>query len=156
MDKERVRKFGEVFTPEHIVNNMLDMLEKENPGAFSPGTTFLEPTCGEGAFVVEILRRKFQNCKTRADYTTAIESVYGMELLKDNVEITIHNVTELCEKYFKVSKKELETIKDHVIQCDSLKIMRLLAVYGDNPEKLFYVVSKSANTGTVNNHNREE
>jgi hypothetical protein len=58
---ERIRKYGEVFTPPDIVAHMCDMLEDESPGAFAPDKTFLEPTCGDGAFVVEILRRKFDN-----------------------------------------------------------------------------------------------
>ena len=60
--KERVAKYGEVFTPQHIVKDMCDMLEKENPGAFDPERTFLEPSCGDGAFILEILRRKFSLC----------------------------------------------------------------------------------------------
>ena len=65
--EEKVRKFGEVFTPDWVVRDMCDMLEKENPGCFEPERTFLEPTCGDGAFVVEILRRKFARCKCRTD-----------------------------------------------------------------------------------------
>lgn len=105
---------------------MCDLLERESPGAFAPGTTFLEPTCGEGVFVCEILRRKFQNCKTRADYTKAIRSVYAMELQADNVEKTIKSVTELCESTFRLSKEDRETIKDHIIQADALKVMKMI------------------------------
>lgn len=133
--KERVSKYGEVFTPDNIVKQMCDFLQEENPErqVFSPETTFLEPTCGDGAFILEILRRKFENCKTRKDYTVSLESVYGFELLADNVAATIENVTLLCDEYFKLTKEEREIINDHIIQCDSLKILRLLSVYGDNP-----------------------
>ena len=96
--EERIRKYGEVFTPDWMVANMCDMLEAESPGAFSPEKTFLEPTCGDGAFVVEILRRKFQNCRRREDFTTAISSVYGLEIQADNVAECIRRVTELCDK----------------------------------------------------------
>lgn len=115
------------------------MLEEANPGAFEPETTFLEPTCGEGVFVLEILRRKFSNCKKRSDYTAALESVYGFELLADNVAATIQNVSRLCEEYFKPTKAEREIIDNHIIQCDSLKILKLLAVYGDNPPKQVFI-----------------
>lgn len=126
---ERVRRYGEVFTPEWVVKDMCDMLEANNPeqDVFAPWTTFLEPTCGDGAFVLEILRRKFQRCTCRQDYTTALESVYGFELQADNVAECIRRVTELCRQYFKPTKDELQIIEDHYIQCDSLKIMRLLA-----------------------------
>lgn len=124
--REKIAKFGEVFTPDWVVRQMCDALEKESPDAFQPGKTFLEPTCGEGVFVCEILRRKFQNCKTRADYTTAIRSVYAMELQADNVEKTIRAVTELCEATFRLSKEDRETIKDHIIQADALKVMKMI------------------------------
>ena len=124
--EERIRKFGEVFTPDHVVRDMCDMLEKENPGCFEPEKTFLEPTCGDGAFVAEILRRKFGRCKCRTDYTAALVSVYAMEIQADNVQKTIDRVTALCWEYFKPTKEELEIIRDHIIQCDSLKVMKLL------------------------------
>ena len=54
--KERIQKFGEVFTSVETVNQMLDMLP---PETFKPERTFLEPCCGEGVFIIEILKRKF-------------------------------------------------------------------------------------------------
>ena len=124
---EKIRQFGEVFTPLPTVREMLDTLEARDPTVFDPETTFLEPTCGDGAFVVEILRRKFERCQRPADYRTALESVYGLELQADNVRVCIRNVTEMCYQYFRPTKSDLHTIKDHIIQCDSLKIMKLLA-----------------------------
>lgn len=124
--EERIRKYGEVFTPPDIVAHMCDMLEDESPGAFAPDKTFLEPTCGDGAFVVEILRRKFDNCKTRSELTTAISSVYGLEIQADNVAECIRRVTALCQQYFKPTRAELQIINDHYIMCDSLKVMRMM------------------------------
>lgn len=125
---ERIRKYGEVFTPPDVVKRMCDMLESENPDddPFSPWHTFLEPTCGDGAFVVEILRRKFERCRSRSDFTTAIQSVYGLELQPENVAECIRRVTELCQQYFKPTKAELQIINDHYIMCDSLKIMKMM------------------------------
>lgn len=105
---------------------MCDELEHSDSEAFAPERTFLEPTCGDGVFVEEILRRKFENCKTRKDYTTAIDSVYAMEIQADNVQKTIERVTAFCKQYFKPTKDEIAMINDHVIQCDSLKVMKLL------------------------------
>lgn len=125
----RDRTATEVFTPEWLVKNMCDMLERENPeeDVFSPWHTFLEPTCGDGAFVVEILRRKFERCKCRQDYTTALKSVYGLDIQPDNIIECIRRVTELCQRYFKPTIQELQIINDHYIMCDSLKVMRIMA-----------------------------
>lgn len=124
---DRIRKYGEVFTPEWVVNDMLDMLEKESPGCFATDKTFLEPTCGDGNFVVEIMRRKFDLCQTRKDYTTALKSVYGLDIQADNIAECIRRVTVLCEQYFRPTKDELQIINDHYIMCDSLKIMRMMS-----------------------------
>lgn len=121
--KERVQKYGEVFTPQWMVEKMCDELPVD---AWLPNKTFLEPTCGDGIFVCEILRRKFANCKCRADYTTSIKSVYAMEIQADNVQKTIEAVTALCREYFKPTKDDLQTINDHIIMADSLKVMRMI------------------------------
>ena len=127
--KERVEKFAEVFTAQREVEAMCNLIPDE---MYEPRTTYLEPTCGEGAFLLEILRRKFKRCKSRKDYSTAINSIYGMDIQADNVKITIENIISLCEEYFKPSKADIETINNHIIMCDSLKIMMLLnALRGD-------------------------
>lgn len=125
--RERIRKYGEVFTPPEVVSAMCDMLEEESHGAFAIEKTFLEPTCGEGVFILEILRRKFAGCRTREDYRAAIESVYGFEVQADNVAVCIENVTALCREYFRPTKEDLQMISDHVILCDGLKVMRMMA-----------------------------
>lgn len=53
--KQRVADHGEVFTAEREVNAMLDLVKQETERIES---RFLEPACGEGAFLTEILRRK--------------------------------------------------------------------------------------------------
>ncbi len=124
----RDRTDTEVFTPDWLVKDMCDMLEQENPeeDVFSPWHTFLEPSCGDGNFVVEILKRKFNRCTCRTDYTTALKSVYGMDIQADNISECIRRVSELCQRYFKPTKEELQIINDHYIMCDSLKIMKMI------------------------------
>lgn len=130
MNLYRIKRYGEVFTPPKTVNEMLDMLEREDPNCFLPEKTFLEPTCGEGVFIVEILKRKFDRCQSTKDYDTALESIYGIDILKDNVEKTIKNVIDLCWEYFVPSEKNMEVIENHIIQGDSLKIMRMMSKKG--------------------------
>lgn len=120
---ERVRKYGEVFTPQWMVEKMCYELPDE---AWEPEKTFLDPATGEGVFVLEVLRRKFGRCKTRRDYSVALESVYAMEIQPKNVETTIRNVIELCREYFRPTKADIKTINNHVILCDSLKVMRMM------------------------------
>ena len=107
---------------------MLDMLPAET---FEPSKTFLEPACGDGRFLVAILCRKFQRCKSRSDFSVALESVYGMDIQQDNVQETIGNILGLCRQWFSPSKADIETLNRHIMVADSLKVMALLEEYGD-------------------------
>ena len=90
--RERVANHGEVFTAEREVNAMLDLVKQETERIDS---RFLEPACGDGNFLAEILRRKLLAVEARykkspADYekyaVLAATSIYGVEILQDNVE----------------------------------------------------------------------
>lgn len=82
--KKRVSDFGEVFTPAHIVKDMCDLVPEEM--WINIDTTFLEPACGTGNFLVEILERKFKLCQSWEDGLRALKSIYGMDIQADNVE----------------------------------------------------------------------
>jgi type I restriction-modification system DNA methylase subunit len=82
--KQRVKDFAEVFTPQHIVKDMCDLVPEEMWTSID--TTFLEPACGTGNFLVEILKRKFKLCQSWKDGLRALKSIYGMDIQADNVE----------------------------------------------------------------------
>lgn len=88
--KQRVTNHGEVFTNEREINAMLDMVKQETERIDS---RFLEPACGDGNFLAEILRRKLAIVNQRYGKNThdwekyafvAVGSIYGVELLPDN------------------------------------------------------------------------
>lgn len=129
--KKRVQKYGEVYTPEHIVKDMCDMLESENKDedVFRLSSTFLEPACGNGNFLVEILSRKLDRCKSEDDCIIAVSSIYGIDILKDNVEESKQRMLEIVssEYGFVFSQEKIKPILDSRIICgDSLKIMKEL------------------------------
>lgn len=91
VSRERVAEHGEVYTSEREVNAMLDLVNDETQRADS---RFLEPACGNGNFMVEILRRKLRAVtarygRSRAEWAEkavcAVCSVYGIDILADNV-----------------------------------------------------------------------
>ena len=87
--KERQKRYGEVYTPEWMVKKMCDMVQEgADPGAdvYAIHTTFLEPACGNGNFLVEIYRRKLERCHSPADALQALGTIYGIDILSDNVE----------------------------------------------------------------------
>lgn len=115
-----------MFTPEWVVKKMCDLLESENPGAFAPEKTYLEPACGDGAFIEEILRRKFSHCRRREDYRTALKSVWAFEIQESNVNAAIERITRLCREHWQMGTEDRKIISDHIILCDALKVMKLL------------------------------
>ena len=89
--KERKDENGEVFTPAYIVDEMLALLPEgvlENPDK-----TFLDPTCGNGNILVQILKRRIE---LGLDPIKSCESLYGVELMQDNVDECINRLKELA------------------------------------------------------------
>ena len=94
---ERVRGLAEVYTHEREVKAMLDLVPGMFPSAGDPGNTdctFLEPACGHGNFLVEILRRKLEYVTPRRygrgerfehRVLRCLTSVYGIDINHDNV-----------------------------------------------------------------------
>lgn len=89
--RERVQDVGEVFTNEREVNAMLDMVKSETERIDS---RFLEPACGNGNFLAEVLRRKLAVVASRyrrspSEYMryafVAVSSIYGVDIMADNV-----------------------------------------------------------------------
>lgn len=90
--KQRVADHGEVFTPDWLVQAMLDQVQDETERIDS---RFLEPACGSGNFIVPVLRRKLWAVQAkfgsydfeRRHYSLlALMCIYGIELLPDNIE----------------------------------------------------------------------
>ena len=118
--KQRVADHGEVFTAEREVNAMLDLVKQETERVDS---RFLEPACGDGNFVAEILRRKLEAAKIRAippkkkkplpmefekQSVIAVASIYGVDLLMDNVETCRNRLYEIWNtEYENICKKEV-------------------------------------------------
>jgi len=90
--RHRVRTYGEVFTPRHMVDRMLDLVSQElEAGPDFVDKTFLEPAAGHGNFLVAILQRKLRaieqvySPEERPEASLfALASIYGIELLEDN------------------------------------------------------------------------
>lgn len=113
--KERVREHGEVFTAEREVKAMCDLVKDETERIDS---RFLEPACGDGNFLAEILNRKLavvrkKYGKSPLDYEKnsllAASSIYGVDILQDNVIACRARMFDIWNKeYTAVCKKECD------------------------------------------------
>ena len=103
-DKVRVKATGEVFTPTPLVQEILDDLE---PELFKdPTKTFIDPACGDGQFLGEVLIRKVEN---GIDFETALSTIYGVDLMTDNVD--------LCRERLLCGREDLRHIVEKNIVC---------------------------------------
>ncbi len=110
--KQRVADHGEVFTPAWMVEAMLDLVKPETERIDS---RFLEPACGSGNFIVQILRRKLAAVELKyghADFERrhfalyALMSIYGIELLADNIAECRANVLEVFAQYLNLAEAD--------------------------------------------------
>ena len=108
-DQNRVRATGEVFTPTPLVNNILNDLPKE---LFTDTTkTFLDPACGDGQFLSEVLIRKLEN---GIDFETALSTIYGVDLMPDNVK--------LCQDRLLCGQEHLRhNVEKNIVEADGLE-----------------------------------
>lgn len=129
--KQRVADHGEVFTAEREVNAMLDLVKQETERVDS---RFLEPACGDGNFLAEILRRKLEAAKKRAtpprkkkplplefekQSVIAMGSIYGVEILQDNV-------IACRERLFEIWDNEYQTICKGEVNEDCRNTVRFI------------------------------
>lgn len=100
--KQRVADHGEVFTAEREVNAMLDLVKQETERIDS---RFLEPACGDGNFLAEILRRKMAVVKNNyrrspVDYekyaVIAVTSIYGISDEDKEIYQSFSNAVYSC------------------------------------------------------------
>ena len=110
--KQRVADHGEVFTPEWLVEAMLDLVKDETERLDS---RFLEPACGSGNFLTKILKRKLAAVELRygkSDFDRkqyallSVMCIYGIELLKDNIGECQANVLEVLISYLNLEKED--------------------------------------------------
>ena len=107
-DTTRVKATGEVFTPTPLVQEVLDQLPQE---LFAdPDKTFIDPACGDGQFLSEVLIRKLEN---GIDFATALSTIYGVDLMPDNVK--------LCQDRLLCGHEELRHIVEkNIVEANGL------------------------------------
>jgi hypothetical protein len=123
ISKQRVADHGEVFTSEREVNAMLDLVKQETERIDS---RFLEPACGTGNFLTEILERKLQVVEKKyrksqlefeRNLVLAISSIYGIDILEDNVSECRKRLFDIAdEKYTALFKKKAKDDVRHVMK----------------------------------------
>ncbi len=103
----RIANFGEVFTNQREVNAIIDLVSNE---ALRIESRFLEPACGEGQFLISVLERKVNTFrkkfkKFQHDFEVSlfisVASIYGIDILLDNVELSRENLFTFSENLYR-------------------------------------------------------
>lgn len=132
--KQRVADHGEVFTAKREVNAMVELVE---PLASSITATVLEPACGEGVFLIEILNRRLETLKAfgfsgywlQWQILRAVSSLYGVDIQADNVAITRQNLINTCRMWMIENGESItqgfakalgEIVKQNIVAGDTL------------------------------------
>ena len=132
--KQRVADHGEVFTPAWMVEAMLDLVKDESERIDS---RFLEPACGSGNFIVQILRRKLAAVELKygqSDFERrhfallGLMCIYGIELLADNIAECRANVLEVFAEHLQLDEADelyraaSQVLQRNLVQGDALKM----------------------------------
>ena len=135
--RKRVADHGEVFTPSWMVEDMLDLVRYESERIDS---RFLEPACGSGNFLVQVLKRKLATVEQqfgKSDFEKrhhalfALMCVYGIELLEDNTEECRVNLLTVFADYLGVADGSVwrtagqKVLAVNIIQGDALNMTSL-------------------------------
>ncbi len=132
--KQRVIDHGEVFTAQREVNAMIDLVE---PMASSITATVLEPACGEGVFLVEMLNRRLETLKAfgfsgywlQWQILRTVSSLYGVDIHADNVVATRQNLISKCRTWMMANGESItpefsrglsEIVKLNIVAGDTL------------------------------------
>ena len=133
--KQRVADHGEVFTPEWMVEAMLDLVKAESERIDS---RFLEPACGSGNFLVKVLQRKLAAVQLkygksefeRQHYALlGLMCVYGIELLPDNIAECRANLLEIFADYLGLAPSDdlhgaaFHVLSQNLVHGDAMKMM---------------------------------
>jgi len=110
---QRVSDHGEVFTPEWLVDAMLDVVKDETDRIDS---RFLEPACGSGNFLTKILKRKLATVELKYSKSEfdrnhyallSLMCIYGIELLEDNIAECKWNLLEIFADYLNIDTGDI-------------------------------------------------
>lgn len=132
--KQRVADHGEVFTPAWMVEAMLDLVKGETERIDS---RFLEPACGSGNFLVQVLRRKLAAVEVKygkSDFERqhyallALMCIYGIELLEDNIAECRNNLLEIFAEYLNLDESDelyraaFHVLSENLVHGDALRM----------------------------------
>jgi len=126
IEKERVAEVGEVYTPSELANSMISKLPKV---LWRDKTkTFIDPSCGNGNFLVEVVKRKI---KTGSSKWQALSTTFGVDIMEDNVLECRERLLEAV----KAKQKRFRKLVEATIVCGNTMKQDVDTLFGEYQEK---------------------
>ena len=129
--RENVKELGEVFTPFVIVDKMLDLI----PESFwkNPAACVIEPTCGNGQFLVKVFEKRINYMGV----LEALNTMIGMDINPDNVldasfrlyeracaQLRVMQINPNTPEWWDYAVKIVAIVRNNIIHvADSLKVL---------------------------------
>jgi len=115
--KERVSALGEVFTPDHIVSDMHDLLDEEKWA--DKTMIYLEPTCGNGQFLVQAIQKKLDAGLSPEE---AANTTFGIDIMADNVEESRSRVLSVLGET-PLEQRVFDIVRNNIFQANTLEYL---------------------------------
>ena len=127
----RRKQTDEIFTPIPLINKILDQLSD----LWQVDKTFLDNSCGNGNFLIEIYKRKVDIL--HFDPIESLKSIYGVELMADNVQECRHRLVELAVSYNVDESVARKIVERNIVCHDALTYDYEFADPNDKPKSEF-------------------
>ena len=111
----RRRDTAEIFTPDHIIKKMLDLLPKST---WHKGKTFLDPAAGNGNILVWILIRKIEHGHKPLE---ALRTIYGVDIMSDNVSECRCRLLKIVSAFEEITKDHIQAALTNIVCANSLE-----------------------------------
>ena len=111
----RVKKHGEVYTPDELVREMMDLLD--NASWRDESETFIDPACGNGNFLVNILARRLDS---GVPPDISVGTLYGIDIMQDNIDESIGRMSGVLSERGHDPNKFIDRMRANIVLANSL------------------------------------
>jgi len=105
----RRRRTAEVFTPNAIVNSLLDKMPKN---IWEKGKTFCDPACGNGNFLIHILWRKIAKGH---NVLGALKTIYGADIMRDNIRECRLRLLKIVSLFEPITEDHIKAVFKNIV-----------------------------------------
>lgn len=107
--KDRIKQYGEVYTPAFLVKQMLDKLPEE---LWEPGKTFLDPAIGTGNFAISILWEKISRGH---DPLEALKTIFGADIMSDSIRLCRIRLLKIVSIFTPITEDHVRAVLKNII-----------------------------------------